>query len=96
MSRPVSRLGRQLDLVSVIFILAGVLVFLQAFLGMKELRDQQEMRFVPGTTEANAALNRYYRMQRLSWLGVGLGVAGIGVALSAAWHNRKFAQQEPA
>jgi hypothetical protein len=94
--RPVTRLGRKLDLVSMVFILAGAVLFLQAFLGMKELRDQGEMQFVPGTTEANAALNRYYRMQRLSWLGVGLGAVGIGVALSAAWHNRKFSQQEPA
>lgn len=61
---------------------------------MKALRDQREMAFVPGTTEAYAALNRYYRLQRLSWLGVGLGVVGIGVALSAAWHNRKFAKQQ--
>jgi hypothetical protein len=92
---PVSRLGRKLDIVSLLFLVAGALLFLQAFLGMKELRDQREMQFVPGTTEANAALNRYYRLQRLSWLGVGLGMAGIGIALSAAWHNRKFSKQEP-
>lgn len=88
--RPVSRLGRQLDLVSLVLIVAGLVLFLQAFIGMRELRDQQETAFVPGTTEAYAALNRYYRMQRLSWVGIGLGVVGIGVALSAAWHNRRI------
>jgi hypothetical protein len=93
--RPVSRLGRQLDAVSLVLVVAGALLFFQAFLGMKALRDQRETAFVPGTTEAYAALNRYYRMQRLSWAGIGLGVVGIGVALSAAWHNRKLSNQQP-
>src|SRR5207253_401590 len=88
--RPVSRLGRRLDLVSLACFIGGALLFLQAFLGMKELRDQREMAFVPGTTEAYAAMNRYYRLQRLSYAGIGLGVIGIGVALSAAWYNRRI------
>lgn len=90
---PVSRLGRKLDVVSLILILLGALLFLQSFLGMRELRDQRETEFVAGTTEAYAALNRYYRLQRLSYLGVGLAVVGIGVALSAAWHNRKITKE---
>ena len=94
--RPVSRLGRQLDLVSLVFIVAGTVLFLQAFIGMRELRDQRETAFVPGTTEAYAALNRYYRMQRLSWAGIGLAVVGIGVALSAAWHNRRLTNSSQA
>ena len=57
---------------------------------MAELRDQRDTAFVPGTTEAYAALNRYFRLQKLSYLGIGLAVAGIGIGLSAAWHNRKF------
>ena len=93
---PVSRLGRKLDIVSLVLVAAGAIVFLQAFLGMKELRDQREAEFVPGTTEAYAALNRYYRLQRLSYLGAGIAVLGIGVALSAAWHNRKFSQGDRA
>ena len=98
MSRPpVTRLGRILDIVSLVVILAGALLFAQAFLGMKALRDQRETGFVAGTTEAYAALNRYYRLQRLSWLGAGLAMAGLGVGLSAAWHNRKFSKaQTPA
>ena len=91
MSRtPVTRLGRILDVVSLVVILAGALLFAQAFLGMKALRDQRETDFVAGTTEAFAALNQYYRLQRLSWLGGGVAVGGIGVALSAAWHNRRI------
>ena len=89
---PVTRLGRRLDIVSLILLAAGAILFLQAFLGMKELRDQRETAYVPGTTEAYAALNRYYRLQRLSYLGAGIAVLGIGVALSAAWHNRKFSK----
>ena len=90
--KQVSRLGRKLDVVSLIFILLGAALFLLAFAGMRELRDRQERAFVPGTTEAYAALNRYYQLQRLSYLGAGLAVVGIGVALSAAWHNRKFSE----
>lgn len=88
--RPVSRLGRKLDVVSLILIVLGASLFLLAFVGMKELRDQRETEFVSGATEAYAALNRYYRLQRLSHLGLGLAVTGIGVALSAAWHNRRI------
>ncbi len=75
---------------SLVFIVAGVLLFLQAFLGMRALRDQRQTAFVAGTTEVYAALNRYHRLLRLSRLGVGLGVIGIGVALSAAWLNRRI------
>ena len=88
--RPVSRLGRKLDVVSLILLVLGVLIFVQAFFGMKELRDRRETAFVAGTTEAYAGLNRYYRLQRLSYLGIGLALVGVGVALSAAWHNRHF------
>lgn len=89
---PVTRLGRILDVVSLGLIVAGAVLFAQAFLGMKQLRDQRDVGFVPGTSEAYAALNQYYRLQRLSYLGAGLAVVGIGVALSAAWHNRKFSK----
>jgi hypothetical protein len=88
--RPVTRLGRILDIVSLVVILAGALLFVQAFLGMKTLRDQRETEFVSGTTEAYAALNQYYRLQRLSYLGAGVAALGIGVALSAAWLNRRI------
>lgn len=94
--RPVTRLGRVLDLVSLALLFAGAALFLQSFLGMKQLRDQRETTFARGTTEAFAALNEYYRLQRSSYLGVGLAMAGIGVALSAAWHNRKFSKETSA
>ena len=93
---PVTRLGRILDLVSLALLVAGALLFAQAFLGMKQLRDQRDAMFVPGTTEMYAAVNRYYRLQRVSYLGAGLALAGIGVALSAAWHNRKFSKEQSA
>lgn len=94
--RPVTRLGRILDIISLVAILAGALLFARSFVGMKALRDEPETEFVPGTTEAYAALNQYYRLQRLSYLGAGLAVLGVGVALSAAWHNRQFSQRESA
>lgn len=87
---PVSRLGRKLDIVSLVFVALGAILFVLAFLGMAELRDLRETEFVPGTLEAYAALNRYLRLQKLSYLGIGFAVAGIGIGLSAAWHNRKF------
>jgi hypothetical protein len=88
--KPVTRLGRKLDIVSLIFVAVGVVLFVGAFLGMAELRDLPETEFVPGTIEAYAALNRYFRLQTLSRLGIGIAVAGVLIGLSAAWHNRKF------
>lgn len=88
--RPVTRLGRKLDMVSLIFIACGGTLFVLAFLGMAELRDQRATAFVRGEIEAYALLNRYFRLQKLSYVGLGLTAAGILIALSAAWHNRKF------
>ena len=88
--RPVTRLGRKLDIVSLIIVAFGAAIFVLACLGMAELRVQRETAFMRGQMEAYAALNRYFRLQKLSYLGMGLAVLGIGVGLSAAWHNRKF------
>jgi hypothetical protein len=87
---PVTRLGRKLDIVSLIFLAFGGALFIVAFLGMAKLRDLPEMQFVPGTVEAYEYLNRYFRLQKLSFLGIGMAVAGIGIGLSAAYHNRKL------
>jgi hypothetical protein len=92
--QPVSRLGRQLDGVSLTLVAIGALLFAYAFVGMRELRDQRDVAFVRGETELYSALNRHRRLQRLSWLGMGLAVTGIGVGLSAAVYNRKIANSE--
>jgi hypothetical protein len=94
--RPVTRLGRKLDLVSLIFIVVGATLFVLAFLGMAELRDLRPADFVPGTVEAYASINRYYRLQTLFRLGIGIAVAGVLIGLSAAWHNRKFGTTDAA
>jgi hypothetical protein len=88
--RPVSRLGRKLDVVSLIFLVTGASLFLLAFFGMQAIRDQGDAVFKPGAMEAYALLNRYYRLQRLSYLGLGMAATGIAIGLSAAAHNRKF------
>ena len=92
---PVSRLGRKLDIVSLIVIAFGATLFATAFVGMAALRDERakETQHVAGEGEAWAAYNRYVRLQRLSFMGMGMGAAGIAIALSAAWHNRKFRKE---
>ena len=92
--KPVTRLGRKLDIVSLIFVAAGTSLFVLAFLGMAELRDLRETEFVRGTMEPYAAINRYYRLQTLSRLGMGMAGAGVLIGLSAAWHNRKFGKTD--
>lgn len=93
--RPVSRLGRKLDIVSLLFIAFGATLFGTAFVGMAALRDERarETQQVAGQGEAWAAYNRYVRLQRLSFLGMGMGAAGVAIALSAAWHNRRFSKE---
>jgi hypothetical protein len=91
--RPVTRLGRKLDIVSLIFVAVGATLFVLAFLGMAELRDLRDTGFVRGTAEAYAALNRYYRLQTLSRLGMGMAGLGVVIGLSAAWHNRRFGKE---
>jgi hypothetical protein len=90
--RPVSRLGRKLDIVSLIFLACGAALFAAAFVGMAAIRDERarETQHMAGQGEVWAAYNRYVRLQRLSWLGMGMGAAGIAIALSAAVHNRRF------
>lgn len=92
--KPVTRLGRKLDIVSLIFVAVGAVLFVLAFLGMAELRDRRGTEFVRGTVEAYAALNRYYRLQTLSRLGMGIAGLGVLIGLSAAWHNRRFGGAE--
>ena len=89
---PVSRLGRKLDIVSLIVLAFGATLFAMAFVGMAAIRDERarETQHVAGQGEVWAAYNRYMRLQRLSMMGIGMGAAGIAIALSAAWHNRRF------
>jgi hypothetical protein len=86
-------MSRAIDGASLTLILAGVGLFVLAYLGMIEVRDAPEVPFVPGTLEAYELTNKYLRLKRWSYVGLGLIGAGILVGLSAAVHAYKIARR---
>jgi hypothetical protein len=92
-TRPVGRLSRAIDLLSLVLVVAGAALYLRAYFGMEAVRTTPDTPFVRGTMEAFALLNQHLRFKRLSWLGLALVGAGILVGLSAAIHARKISQR---
>ena len=85
MAPPVSRLARTLDAVGLVLLVAGIGLWLYAFLGLREL---QGVRPEAGAAPF-AALARADRLSRLSTTGVVLGAAGLAVAVLAAAVGRR-------
>jgi hypothetical protein len=83
-----------MDIASLALILGGVGLFVLAYLGMIEVRDAPDVPFVRGTVEAYELTNKYLRLKRWSYVGLGLVGAGIAVGLSAAVHAYKIARRE--
>jgi hypothetical protein len=90
---PVGRLSRRIDAASLLLILAGSTLFLNAYLGMEEVKNTVDKPFERGTMEAFALTNRYLLLKKRSYIAIGLVGAGIVVGLSAAAHAHKIARR---
>ena len=86
----VARRSRLIDLASLLLILGGFVLYVRAYLGMERIRTSGDIPFVRGTMEVYELTNRYVRLQRLSYLALGLVGVGIAVGLSAAAHHHKI------
>ncbi len=82
--RTVPRLGRVLDVVGLVLLLAGAGVSARAWAGFEEVRTYQA---APGA-EPFAALRLHDRYARLQRAGGALMVAGVGVFVAAWWVGR--------
>jgi hypothetical protein len=86
-TRPrVPRSSRIIDLLSLVLVSAGGLLYVFAYLGMDDLRSRPHTEFVPHETELFERTREHARLTRTSRIGLGLCVAGVVVALSAAAH----------
>ncbi|MEX2152751.1 MAG: hypothetical protein WD825_05380 [Gemmatimonadaceae bacterium] len=94
--RTVGRVSRAIDLVSLLLLLGGAVLFVAAYFGMQTVSKSPDTPFVPGTVEAYALTNEYLRLQRLSYFALGLIGLGIATGLSAAVHAHKIAKRQAA
>ena len=62
-------------------------MYVRAYVGMERIRSSPDVPFVRGTMEVYALTNEYWRLQRLSYVALGLVGVGIAVGLSAAAHH---------
>ena len=83
--RKVRRLGRLLDVVGLVLLLAGAGASARAWTGFEEVRTYQA---APGA-EPFAALRLHDRYARLQGAGTALIVAGVGVFVAAWWVGRR-------
>ncbi len=81
----VRRLGRVLDVVGLVLLLAGAGASARAWAGFEEVRTYQA---APGA-EPFAALRLHDRYARLQGTGAALIVTGVGVFVIAWWVGRK-------
>jgi hypothetical protein len=86
----VARRSRLIDVVSLLLILGGFALYVRAYLGMERIRTSPDVPFVRGTMEVYALTNAYWRLQKLSYVALGLVGVGIAVGLSAAAHHHKI------
>lgn len=90
MSVAVGRRSRLIDLTSLLLVLVGFALYVHAYVGMERIRTSPDAPFVRGTMEVYALTNQYWRLQRLSYVALGLVGVGIAVGLSAAAHHYKI------
>lgn len=83
--RRVRRLGRVLDLVGLVLLLAGAGTFVRAWAGFEEVRSYQ----AAPDAEPFAALRLHDRYARVQRAGVAIMVVGVGVFGAAWWVGRR-------
>ena len=84
MRRPVSRIGRLLDIVGLMILTAGAACYVYAYVGLRDLEGVRE-----GAGAAPfASIVRFDKLWKLSRLGIGLAVTGLVVAVGAAVAGR--------
>lgn len=83
----VARRSRLIDVASLVLILGGFALYVHAYLGMDRIRLSPDVPFRRGTMEVYALTNEYWRLQKLSFVALGLVGVGIVVGLSAAAHH---------
>ncbi len=86
----VPRIGRVLDLVGLLFLLAGGGFVARAWVGFQEVQSYVPPTDGTGLTAVEFA-DQFWRMQKM---GVGLIVVGVGVFVAAWWIARRPVPEE--
>ena len=79
----VPRIGRQLDVVGTLLFIAGAVCAGWAYVGFERLRASGGREFRQGM-QPFEMLGEHAHWVRVTWIGAGLMVAGLGVAVAAA------------
>jgi hypothetical protein len=85
--------SRLIDVLSLGLVLGGAWLYMNAFAGMRELRNRPQEEFVRGETVAWGRLAEHQRLTRTSRIGLGIIGLGVVVGLSAAAHARQIARR---
>jgi hypothetical protein len=82
---PVPRIGRVLDLVGLVLLLVGGLVYARAWLGFRDIDEFERPEH--GTVMAATEFADGFR--RMEHLGVAIMLVGVGVFATAWWVTRR-------
>jgi hypothetical protein len=84
----VPRIGRVLDAAAGVLLIAGGALYGRSYFGLEELRGRPLADYQTGMQITQLA--EFHALSRLSWAGMAIAVAGVGVAIYAALLARRL------
>ena len=89
-SRPVSRLGRALDLLALLLVTAGAMGYVISYIGLERLRTAGQVAFARGMAIEQIA--EYDRLVLISRWGLAGIIGGVACGVAAWWLERRRAR----
>jgi hypothetical protein len=78
----VPRIGRLLDVAAAALLVVGGALYVRAYVGLEALRARPLAEFTAGMEISRLA--EFHSLERLSYAGLALAIAGISVGVTAA------------
>lgn len=91
-SRPVSPVGRALDVLAALLVIGGGYAYFVSYQGLERLRHLPDTGFTRGMQIDRLA--QYHALETLSWWALAAIATGVGCGI-AAWYRERRARARP-